>query len=184
MKKSGGQLESDVGVQIFNARELGESLKEVAFELIQSEGLDIESRWYHGSKDVDLFIWKDSNKKIIRQQMTFYGQLVEWSAHEGLRTGYIIEDETSQMMSGSPLIHYDPAPQRQTLDQGLDILGHTSCLNSQDKLQIFHCFIKSPNFKYPSMDELALRYNLNLHKSFLNFKTLIQNWLGLLNKKK
>ena len=124
---------SKSAVHTFNAKDLGLSLREVAVDVMRKEQNEVESRWFHSLKDVDLFIWKDHRQRIIKQQVTYYGQLVEWNPIEGVRTGLIIEDETrdtrgiegsSNGVKGSVLIRYDVEPQKHAIEQGAEIIGY------------------------------------------------------------
>ncbi|OFZ18135.1 MAG: hypothetical protein A2Z20_06225 [Bdellovibrionales bacterium RBG_16_40_8] len=142
---------------IFNAKEIGLSLKEVAVEVIKSESSEIESRWFHSKKDADLFIWKDKNKNIIKQQVTFFGQLIEWNIAEGLRTGLLIEDEISQKMGSSPLIKFDVKPQKPAVDQGVDIVEHVPGLSNDEKIRIIENFgILAPKAKFKTLTTYLL----------------------------
>lgn len=129
---------------LFNAKDIGASLKEVAVDVIKREGENIESRWYHSPKDADLFFWRNDRGSIIKQQVTYYGQLTEWSLIEGLRTGLLIEDETSQKISSSPLIRYDSRPQLQAVAQSIEIVENITSLSLDDRAKIIQNFAASP----------------------------------------
>jgi hypothetical protein len=177
--------EQRLAVRLFDARELGESLREVATDIIRAEEQNVESRWFHSKKDVDLFIWKDQSHNIIKQQVTFYGQLVEWNVIEGLRTGLIVEDETSQGISASPLIRYDSAPQPHSIEQGVDIIGYIQLMADEDKLQLIENFIRNPHFAMMKPENILQRYGLHLRKSKdQSLWRRLLNRLGLSGKKK
>jgi hypothetical protein len=173
------------GVKIFNAKELGRSLREVAVEVLQKEDHNIESHWYHSAKDADMFIWKDQHKNIIKQQVTFYGQLIEWNVLEGVRTGLLIEDEVSQKIGSSPLIRYDSVPQQHGIEQGVDIVSHVQGLTQSDKLKIIENFIQSPHFNQMTPEEVMKRYGLHRQKTQnLTWLTRLMMALGLSVKNK
>lgn len=120
---------------LFNPRLIGESLKQVAVDIVQSENQGIESRWFHSQNDADLFFWKDKQKNIIKHQMTFLGQVLVWDIVDGLRTGVVVDDETAGK-SESALIKFDQSPQKQTVMQGIEILVHVGGLSSEEKQKI------------------------------------------------
>ncbi len=146
-------------VKPFNAREIGRTLTEVAVDLIRSEDRNIESRWFHSPHDADLFFWRDDQKNIIKQQVTFFGQLIEWNVVEGLRTGVVVEEEGSdQKTKGSPVIRFDLDPQKHTLEQGLDIIAHTAALSEDDKRRILNNFVNGPRLLSLTPEEVLTRY--------------------------
>jgi hypothetical protein len=172
-------------VKTFNAKDLGQSLREVAVDVIRRDDKDIESRWFHSNKDADLFIWSDEKKNILKQQVTFYGQVVEWNVVEGLRTGLLIEDETSQGMSASPLIRYDISPQKHTIEQSIDIVGHIGGLSSLDKSQVIINFTKASIFSELSPEEILKRFGIeDVYKHKDNWILKMLKSLGLVGKKK
>ena len=172
--------------KLFDAKEIGSSLSAVAVEMIQSEGREIESHWFHSKKDADLFFWKDKDKNIIKQQVVFYGQLIEWNIVEGLRTGLLIEDETSQKMGSSPLIRFDDVPQKLTIHQGVRIISHVTTLKPDDKNLLIDNFTKSTSFSDLSPEEAIRRfgkYNVQKPKK-IKFKSWIEDLLGFFKIKK
>lgn len=119
--------------RFFNAEELGKSLKEVASDILVTKHRDIKSRWFHSAQDADLFIWTDLRHNVIKQQMTFYGQVVEWNVVEGLKTGLIIEEEISNRRQGVELVRFDSKPQRTPVEQALALLDHITALQEAER---------------------------------------------------
>ncbi len=76
-----------------NVKEIARNLREVAVDVIETEGTSIVSRWFHAADDVDLLIWTDDEKTIIKYQVSLFGQVVEWNMFDGVKTGVIIEIE-------------------------------------------------------------------------------------------
>ncbi len=109
----------------FEPKKVGEDLTEVALELLNVENQQVESRWYHSQFETDLFIWSDKAGKIIKQQITFFGQVVEWNFYEGLRTGVILEDEVASIgVKPSEVIHFDQLPSKSTVKMAVEIVEH------------------------------------------------------------
>lgn len=120
--------------RFFNAEELGKSLKEVATDVIATQGdQKVISRWFHSSKDADLFIWLDNRQNIIKQQLTFFGQVVEWNVIEGVKTGMVVEDETPSKVKASEIVHFDLTPQKAPLEQAKALLGFMSALKDDER---------------------------------------------------
>lgn len=143
---------------VFNAKDLGNSLEEVAVEVIKSEGHDIESRWFHSRKDADFFIWCDYRKNIVKQQVTYYGQVIEWNIIEGLRTGFLIEDEKSQKMGSSPIVQYDLVLQPHAVAQGVEVIHHILGLSEEIKNQVIYNFTQAPRLSSLKPEEILSRY--------------------------
>ena len=61
----------------FSGKTIGKSLKEVAVDFIETDSQNVVSRWYHGTQSTDLFTWVDREHNIIKQQLSFNGQIVE-----------------------------------------------------------------------------------------------------------
>jgi hypothetical protein len=122
----------------FNPEDLGASLKEVSKELIYTTHHEVVNRWFHSNKDTDLYIWCDSANKIIKQQLSFYGQVVEWNAVEGVRTGLIIEDASGAKAGhkGSELIRFDQVAQKGPIAQAMKLLGHVVVLSAEERLAL------------------------------------------------
>lgn len=131
--------------RFFNAEELGGSLKEVATDLITTTHHEVVSRWFHSAKDADLYIWLDKSQNILKQQLSFYGQVVEWNVIEGVKTGLIIEDESHSVgLAASEVVRFDSLPQKPPLEQAVELLQHIAALNEDERRELVTNFIKSP----------------------------------------
>jgi hypothetical protein len=119
--------------RFFNPQELGKSLKEVATDFVANTHKNIISRWFHSAKDADLFIWLDSNQNIIKQQLSFYGQVVEWNVVEGVKTGLIVETEVQTKMNSSEVVRFDTKPQKGPVEQALALLDHITALKDGER---------------------------------------------------
>jgi hypothetical protein len=129
--------------RFFNAQELGHSLKEVATDLINTTHQEVVSRWFHSNKDADLYIWLDKGENILKQQLSFYGQIVEWNLIEGVKTGLIIEDENRNSgVSPSEVVQFDSRPQRPPLEQAVELLKHMTALKEDERRELVANFVK------------------------------------------
>ena len=116
----------------FNSKTIGKTLLEVAVDLIHTNHEDIVSRWYHSAHATDLFTWVDKGQNLIKQQLCFNGQVVEWNCLEGLRTGVIIEADLEEStgtrddekIQKSESIKFDTVPHSRTVGMALEIINH------------------------------------------------------------
>lgn len=124
---------SEASTQFFNAKRLGESLQEVAVDVIDTKSENLISRWFHGETGVDLFTWADKETTIIKQQLSFLGQIVEWNCLEGIKTGLVIETPSGMIENneqGNPeegvseSIKFDETPQVSSVSLALEILQY------------------------------------------------------------
>jgi hypothetical protein len=82
-------------LQHFDAEALGISVRQLAVDVVRGENMDFVSRWFRsGNSEVDLVVWADSEKRIIKHQLCFFGQIVDWTPFHGTRTGFVVEEET------------------------------------------------------------------------------------------
>lgn len=147
-------------IRAFDAKNIGKSLLEVAAEYIKTEEQDIETRWFHSAQDADLFIWRDERKNVIKQQVSFFGQIAEWNLLEGVRTGVVIETEPDKKMAGSQLVQFDSNPVKTTLEQGVEILAYTLGLKDTERRQLIDNFLASPQLAKLSAEEIFARYHI------------------------
>lgn len=136
---------------LFNPTEIAKSLKEVAVDIIQTEHHRVVSRWFHSNKDADLFIWLDESARIIKQQITFSGQVVEWNAVEGVRTGFVFEDDTQEKKPGdigSEIIRFDGAPIKASIGQAIEILNEMNQLPLSER-QTLVANLTAPGWDQP-----------------------------------
>lgn len=135
-------MKTAVYPHFFNPERIGESLKEVSSDIMQVESRSVVGRWFHSSGDVDLFLWTDEAKTIVKQQISFYGQVVEWNAIEGTKTGVVIEEENPDepTVKASEIIRFDEQPQTQPVGLAVDVIQHVKALTKTEQEQIIRNF--------------------------------------------
>lgn len=120
--------------QSFDPVEVGLAVKEVSAELIYANQKSQDQvRWFHSAHDVDLFIWCNDRKKVIKQQLAFFGMVLEWNLIEGLKTGWVDEDRRTGASRGpgaSELIHFDEKPVWEVVTRGRLLLAQIISLES------------------------------------------------------
>lgn len=122
----------------FEPAQAGKSLREVGVDFLDVENQKITSRWFRSGRDVDLFIWLDAQKKVIKQQMSFCGQIVEWNILDGLKTGVVIEEESLDesdegQKNSSEVIRFDQKPQPQAIRMALEVIQNMEPINQSEK---------------------------------------------------
>lgn len=142
-------LDEQSSLQVFDAETVGLSLREVGADVLIGETTDFLSRWFHSSySDADLVIWTDGQQRIIKFQLCFFGQVVEWNPIHGTRTGYIFEEEVSgQEIPGLEVaesVRYDRDLQDNVVAQASDILSFVPELKDEDRYKLIFNLRESP----------------------------------------
>jgi hypothetical protein len=170
MKRHGAaaELSEDETPILFNAEQIGKSLREVAVDVIETEGSTILSRWFHSKHDVELFLWTDGEQNVIKHQVTFYGQVVEWNVFEGVKTGVIVEQENmfgnssdgdeSSDESVSETIQFDKVAEDAAVSRAIVLLSHVSELPEIERKRICDNLKFRVKGEASSNDEFIRRY--------------------------
>jgi hypothetical protein len=136
-----------VSAKFFDAEALGASLRELGVDVISGAETDVTSRWFQAPEaskmDVDLVIWSDCKKRIIKHQLCFFGQIVEWNPIHGTRTGFVLEVETSDQ-EASEVIRYDSRAQANVVNQAVQILSRIPDLSGKDRADLIFNLLESP----------------------------------------
>lgn len=131
---------------VFNAEALGSSFEEVAVDVLRAEKTEFLSRWFRATRgEADLTIWIDSEKRIVKHQLSFFGQVVEWNPIHGTRTGFIVEEETGgDSGDASEIIRFDKRVQDFAVDQAIGVLNHVRQLDAAEKSLLVYNLRESP----------------------------------------
>jgi hypothetical protein len=164
----------------FDAEALGASLRQLAVDVVKGESTDFMSRWFRSShSDADLVIWTDGEKRIIKHQLCFYGQVVEWNPISGTRTGLVIEEEvlegqTAEQDGEPPVkrpepldregsdreiaetIRFDKSAQGHVIKQAIQLLGFVHELPENDRSMLIYHLRESPKL-HKNARERALK---------------------------
>lgn len=157
---------------LFDPESLGRSLREVAVDVVESDGNTILTRWFHSTNDIDLLIWSDENQTVLKQQVNFFGQVVEWNVFEGVKTGLIIEEDAAESERGpangsqtrhdeantSETIQFDARPELRVVQQAIEMLAHVPDLDEEDKRQIRDNLLNRVNGAEDRGSEFMRRY--------------------------
>lgn len=151
---------SDAPQTWFNAEALGATFQQLAIDVVRGETTDFMSRWFRSSGlDADLVIWTDSEKRVLKHQLCFYGQVVEWSPLLGTRTGLVIEEEVVLPETGaevSEMIRFDETTSKQVVSQAISVLTAISALSESDRSALIYNLRESPKL-HPQARQRALK---------------------------
>ncbi|MCB0342494.1 MAG: hypothetical protein H6626_03000 [Pseudobdellovibrionaceae bacterium] len=178
---------------IFNPKALGQSLCEMGMEVISADMQQVVSRWFHSEFDVDLFVWEDERKNIIKQQVCFCGQVVEWNIVEGIRTGFIIDEETDSeghaesqsrvkneppSSTSSEVIIYDDELQGAALRQAIELLQYSDQIKADDRLILVNNFIHAPQMDKMNPKEVLKQFGKTPKGSSVSWWQKLLNFLS------
>lgn len=103
----------------------GSRLREVRKDLLRQQP-GTTQRWFQGPDGCDLFLWYEDGKGLSQLQLTFERRVVEWSPHEGLRTGRLIAFNRGTPLNDQGRVVPDPAPDAETLSLSRALLSQAS----------------------------------------------------------
>lgn len=126
---------------------MAQQVKFVSFDMVQTAGTELTSRWYH-FESIDLYFYETDDKKIVKIQVTVFGQVIDWNMFDGLRTGILLEED---MLSEGPsgVIHYDRTVSMKTVSQALLVLENAFNIELRTRNMLVKC-LKTPGRGTPS----------------------------------
>lgn len=164
---------------LFDPESMGRSLKEVAVDVVPVHEAHYISRWFHSPNDIDLFIWTDEKKNIIRQQVSFCGQVVEWNVVDGVKTGLIVEQELSgDKENANESIQFDSLPQSRAVFQAVSLLAYVPDLADRERGHLIELLKKNPNSRHVNL-EVVSQLQRDLSKSARpSFWKRVKGWFS------
>jgi hypothetical protein len=150
-------MAAEIYPHLFNPEDLGKSLREVSADVIKTSRRDVLSRWFHSAKDADLFIWMDLNKIIFKQQLSFYGQVIEWNVIEGVKTGHVVVEE-GRGAKRSEVLSFDPVPQGRAIEQAILLLGFIADLKEGERVALAENFRRLGTSQNMPAEEMIARF--------------------------
>lgn len=149
---------TDEAAKVYDVAQVAQSFREVAVDVIRGESTEFLSRWYQAAQgDADLTIWWDGEKRVVKQQLCLYGQVVEWNPIHGTRTGLVVEQETGPTEEEtSEIVHYDAKLQRGSINQAIALLRVVTAIPEADRALLVYNFRESPKL-HKNARERALK---------------------------
>ena len=144
---------------IYSPRNLAKGFVQVSSDIVDTPSTQLEVKWYR-SHFVDLQIWLSKENKVIRQQFSFMGTVVEWNHIQGIKTG-MVEDIKSQSekRSWSVKIIYDESYIEENLEQAMEVLNH--CIPFAEKDEVIKNFENNPTLTRWQSAKLIFRHFFN-----------------------
>lgn len=146
----------------FDPEAVGSSLEQLAVDVVKGESTDFMSRWFRSkAHDADLVIWTDGEKRIIKHQLCFFGQVVEWNPIHGTRTGLVIEEEVESPAENakggsSPdvaeTIRFDSETAASVVGQAISVLKFVMSLSEADRSALIFNLRESPKMHKRARD--------------------------------
>jgi len=161
----------------YDAEKFGESLIEVSVESEGSHADSVLSRWFHSDRDIDLFIWQDSQRNIIKQQINFCGQIVEWNILDGVKTGMVVQIENNSDKDDESIL-FDSEPMTTAISQAVELVKYAHHVQEPERKSISFNFKEAPTLSSMNVDEFFKRFGAV--KTADSEKTLwnkIKTWL-------
>lgn len=151
--------------QFFDAKEIGRSFAEVAFDVIETEMQNVVSHWYHSDQDADIYIWLDEVGNVIKQQVNFVGQVVEWNIVEGIKTGVTLEDENnSEPNLAKAFVRFDIRPISEVVRQAKELLEFAHSVDQVLRQTLLDNFTSGVSMATMGSDELLQKFGAHLKK--------------------
>lgn len=122
--------EEKLKVPLYDINVLARSLKLASIDIINTSKIDIESHWYRSSGPVDLFFWK-AQDRLVKHQINLFGQVVEWNEFDGLKTGYVNEEEIGNDAEYGETICFDKSPNAMVLAKASEFLNLATLIEEQ-----------------------------------------------------
>jgi len=91
-----------------------ELLQEIDARVVVQKESGLKMRWFQG-KESDLSVWQNSEGDIVHFQLSYGTAYVEWDREKGLKTGWVDDGESNPGRNRSPIVHYDPYPDRKCI---------------------------------------------------------------------
>ncbi len=143
----------------FNAKEIAFGFKKMTVDVIKTTSQEVTGVWFHSDCDAELYLFKDKNTNIIKQQLIFCGQLVEWNIVEGVRTGALFEEEFDQGAQFQEDYVMDKKPIKVAVEQAQDIISFIDQSLVLEKDEILSNYVDAPQLSHMNPKEVLKKYS-------------------------
>lgn len=110
-----------------NIKKMAENISFVSFDMIQIKDAELKSHWYKHDH-IDLYYYQNSNGDLVKFHISLFGQVLEWNALAGVRTGLLVEEEKQNAVF--EMIQYDERANPGTMAQALLVLRNAQAVES------------------------------------------------------
>jgi len=115
------------GTNVAVIEQIAESLRRVAGnEEYDAQG--VRTLWHRGQMQSELLTWEHRDGRIVKQELSFLGLVVEYRDNAALRTGHVPELEAQSVGGGQAghAVELDEQPNGQTLEHASHLLKSAS----------------------------------------------------------
>jgi len=127
---------------IYSPEAMIKGFARVSSDIVKTPSTELVVKWYRASY-VDLQIWIDKNQdKVIRQQFSFLGLIVEWNHIQGIKTGYVLDKPEGSSESKGLEVIYDKVFEPKSVAQAIEVLSLANTL--PEKGEIIKNYENSP----------------------------------------
>lgn len=105
-----------------NIQNLARELEEVSLDVIDTQEPVLVSHWLRSGNELEVHYIVKAEKKIIKQQICIFGQVVEWNEYDGIKTGFVQEFESTAEAPVQEMIRYDATLNKVSLEQAIEVL--------------------------------------------------------------
>ena len=124
--------EFNIPLNHYDLAGLAKSLQLTSIDVIKTSNMDIESHWFRSSGPADLYFWKTHNK-IVKHQISLYGQVVEWNEFDGVKTGFVQDDEENY---GADIVSFDKEINEAVVEQAIEFLSLVKIIDGKIRTQM------------------------------------------------
>lgn len=168
---------SEKEIFYFCPESLGCQIKEVSFETLELEREQLSERRFKASKKAEIVYWIDEYSNIIKQQLSFYGQRIDWDLLKGIRTGLVFEEESDGQVSKK--FYYDSKINFWAVEQGIGILKSSVRIPEKDRFFLIQCLEGNLTIKHKELCEKHFEGGKKEAKGWLQ---KVSDWLSELTK--
>ncbi len=149
---------------IYSPEAMVKGFARVSSDMVKTPSTELVVKWYRASY-VDLQVWVDKNQdKVIRQQFSFLGLIVEWNHIQGLKTGYVLDKPEGSSQAKAIQVVYDKSYEPESVRQAIEVLSLTTTL--AEKEEVINNFEMSPTISRWQSFLLITKHLLGKKKSF------------------
>jgi len=158
MKRTLSEKEKNELPVYLNPQRLGQKFKEIDVSFLGTGEERVATRWYHGD-DADLYLWIDHRSNIVKQQVTFFGQVVEWNIIDSLRTGMVLEEEVGgETQKPSEKVVYDKIFSSSSVKTAEEIIINVGILDDVLKKEVIKNFREPSTFSQMTAEQVVEKY--------------------------
>ena len=159
----------------YDPEQMAQKLKEMSFDVIETESQNVYSRWYQSEDQLDVYLWFHEKENLIKQQVCFFGQLAEWNIVDGLKTGIVMEKEDPfEANKFKSFAKYDGVADKSVIHEAKKLVGFSTISRKQEMLDNYTTGV--------NMDKMKARDIVKKFGSHKKNKSIFQILVSKMNK--